>query len=751
MSATRKKLSHEALVSYLRTVSFFADLDHGIIKELAHKIGRRVLDPGQILLEQGDSSESMFVVYSGNFEVFIKQSNEKISTVGTIGPGETAGEIQILTGGKRTATVCAKEKSEVLELTRDTFQSLMDANPGMMNTLTDTVRSRIRRNILIALIPDLFGVCTDSIVLDIEECSSWIHLRKGEVLFRENDTGRDLYIMICGRLGVSRTRSTGTEQLVGEISRGEIVGEMAVFTGEPRSATIYAKRDSQLLRFSKESFQLFAEKYPQILFHLTKNIIQRLKMASTGKRRRDDIEKVAVITLGRDIPITEFTTRLQSAVGPSEVVLSLNSTVVDNELETPGISQLPDDDPNSMRLIAWLDDREFNHRYVLYETDWIGSGWMRRCIDRADRILVVVDSTSNEHSEMVEEFKNYVSDNTAVQDIILVALHSGRETEPHRIGFLFDFLNVRDQFHIDWSSSYDFERLGRYLTGRSIGLVLGGGGARGYAHIGVIRALQDAGVLIDAVGGTSMGAIIAAHVALGTAPEEIVRLHKDLHSKHRPYREYTLPVFSLLGGRRLDRVMKRYMNNVQIEDLWLPFFCVSTDISTAGRVVHRRGSLWKAVRASLSIPGIFPPVIENEHLLVDGCLMNNLPGDIMHDLYGGTVIVVNVTPKEDLVIPGVIQEIPSPMKFMWNRMRQGDETVDIPTILTIMIRSSMIGSAKKVREIVREADYYIDPPVSKFGLSDYNAIDEIVDVGYKHAQRKIDEWRNEERFKEILA
>ena len=749
MCATHKKLSHEALVSYLRTVAFFADLDHGIIKELAHDLEWSVLEPGDVLLKQGDSSESMFIIYSGRMEVLIQQAAGDEVTVGSIGPGETAGEIQILTGGKRTATVQTVEKSEVLKLNKDTFETLISTNPDMLKTLAETVHKRNRRNVLIALLPDLIGTCSDSIVSAVEASSSWISLRKGEILFRQDDAGMDLYLLICGRLGVSRTRSSGIEEVIGEIARGEIVGEMAVFSGEPRYATVYAKRDSELLHFTNEAFRTIAERYPRILLHVTTNIIQRLRRVNTGSKRRDDVKKIAVVSLGRNVPTSEFTDRLIHAIKHSEPVLTMNSAFIDNELETPGISHLSDDDPNIMRLSAWLDERESNHRYIIYETDEIGSNWMKRCLNRADRILMVLDSAEKDLADIIENFKGQIADNTHIQDLILILLHATRSIRPQGTNLLLDTLNVKAHFHIDWSSSSDFERLARYLTGKTIGLVLGGGGARGYAHIGVLRALNEAGILVDVVGGTSMGAIIASHIALGDEPEEIVRLHKELHSKDRPYKEYTLPVFSVLGGRRLNRVMERYSGNVMIEDLWMPFFCVSTDISTADRVIHRRGPLWRAVRASLSIPGIFPPVIEDEHLLVDGCLLNNLPGDIMRDLYGGLVMLVNVTPKQDLLISDSISDMPSPMKYIMNRLRRGEEAIDIPTILTLMIRSSMVSSIKKSREIIREADYYIDPPVSKFGLTDYDSIDEIVDVGYRYAQTKIEEWRNMERFREI--
>ncbi len=742
--------SRNRLLSQLRNAGFFAEVDDETLRELISELKWIALKAGETLLRQGDPSASMYVVAAGRLDVSIDQPCGTPIVVGEIGPGETAGEMQILTGGKRTATVRAQGNVELVELPKDVIRRLMDRNPKMAEDLAVAVRRRIRRNLVATILPKLLGPHAHEALDDIETYSEWFQLKQGEVLFHQGAPGDSLYIVISGRLRVVREDGSGSEREVGMVTRGESVGEMALFTGEARTATVYGFRDSELIRFSEEAYRQISERYPQILRHVTANIIQRLSRAISAKKRCADVENIAVVPMGREVPLTEFVTRLAVELSDHTSVLHLSRERLDSELETPGISQIPEHDPGSLRLRAWLDEQDTRYQFILYQADPIDSIWTKRCLRQADRVLLVGQAMDEFPAPETEFLMPESMRGTQRSHVVLVLLHRDRSRLPRGTGAVIRSTNARHHFHVAWDSPADFGRLSRFLAGRSIGVVLGGGGVRGYAHIGVVQALKEAGIPVDVVGGTSMGAAIASHVALETDPVDIVRLHKELHANERPYKEYTIPVISLLGGRRLNRKMEEYYGGVEIEDLWLNFFCVSTNITKAEINIHRSGSVWQAVRASLSVPGIFAPIIDHEQLLVDGCLVNNLPGDVMRDLYGGTVMVVNVTPKDDLSFESSLTEVPSASRYLRARLNPLKESIDIPTILTVIMRSSMVGSAQRLRQIVQEADFCFEPPVGGFGLTEYESIEKIVDAGYRHAQQRIEEWAKEPRFEDLL-
>jgi NTE family protein/lysophospholipid hydrolase len=297
---------------------------------------------------------------------------------------------------------------------------------------------------------------------------------------------------------------------------------------------------------------------------------------------------------------------------------------------------------------------------------------------------------------------------------------------------------------VRWDTPEDFARLARSLAERAVGLVLGGGGARCFAQIGVIRALRECGIPIDSVGGTSMGAIVAAACAMGWDHAAMVRLARRAFVESKSFLEYTLPMISFIRGRRLDRVSREIFGDTQVEDLWIPQFSVSSNLTTTEPIVHRRGPVWKAVRASGSLPGVLPPVLAGRHLLVDGGVLNNLPGDVMRARSGGPLIVVDVAPEEDL--HAECDCVPSPWWMLWKRLRSGRGGAGMPGIFDIMIRATLLSSIRAAKAMRKEADLYLHPPVQCYGMLQFDAIEQIVETGYQYALRQIELFGGREKL-----
>jgi NTE family protein/lysophospholipid hydrolase len=289
----------------------------------------------------------------------------------------------------------------------------------------------------------------------------------------------------------------------------------------------------------------------------------------------------------------------------------------------------------------------------------------------------------------------------------------------------------------------------RCLTGQAIGVVFGGGGARGLAHIGVIRALVEARVPIDMIGGTSMGAVIAGALGMGFDWQEILEISRAGWLKHKPHKEYTVPLISLIRSRVLDRWAREVYGDTDITDMWLNYYCVSCNLSTSQIVILERGPLWKAVRASSSLPGIFVPVLRDGHVFVDGAIVNNLPGDIMRKRSCEKVIVIDVGSETNFDFQ--IEEFPSPWRFLWDRIRPFGNRIATPNIAAVLMRTTEVGSHQKTTEAKRDADLCLRPPIDKFGVLEFESIDRIVEAGYRYAREKLEQIRSDQALSSLFS
>jgi NTE family protein len=285
-------------------------------------------------------------------------------------------------------------------------------------------------------------------------------------------------------------------------------------------------------------------------------------------------------------------------------------------------------------------------------------------------------------------------------------------------------------------STADIARIARLLTGNALGIVLSGGGARGFAHIGVLRAIREAGLTIDAVGGTSIGAIIAAGFALEWTDAELVARVRRSFVDTNPLNDYTLPLVSLVSGRKVTGLLKREFPNIAIEDIPLPFFCVSSNLTTGQLAVHRRGELWRWLRASVAIPGVLPPVVYNRELFVDGATINNLPVDVMRDAGVGYVIGVDVGADRVFTSDTVDSDMPPFWKlFEWFSGRK-----QRVSILQILWRAGMINSAGNRAARHELSDLLLQPPLEQFDVLDWKAFDPAIEAGYGYAKSRVAQW-----------
>jgi len=585
----------------------------------------------------------------------------------------------------------------------------------------------------------LFGSLSANALDTIEPLAQWIQLVRGEALFGQGDVSDGLCVVVSGRLQVVRENKDGLSVVIAEVSPGESIGEMGFFTREPRSADVVAIRDSLVVKFSTDAFERIITLHPEIVRDLMRMQIVRLQRPSI--RPHAAATSIAIVPLRMKTSFAEVVARITKAVGTE---LHLDSAEIDRQLGE-GTAQLREQDPRSATLVAWLNQHESRHGIIVYEADPGPTEWTERCLRQADHVVLVADASEDPSPAPIESL---LTSGSVGPRRTLVLIHPNGTSLPSGTKRWLDARRVDDHHHVRWDRPDDFERVGRFLTGRAVGLVLGGGGARGFAHIGVLRALQEAGIPMDMIGGTSMGASLAAQHAMGWTPGHIEKVNREVWVEIEPHKEFTLPILSIVGNRGSTRVGQMMYGDVQIEDLWTRFFCVSSNLSTAAARVHRTGSLLWAVTASASLPGVAIPVLDNGELLVDGALLNNVPGDILRELGCGRVMVSEVSVEQDQAF--ACKRVPTVWEIVRGKFTRKKSLTPFPSMLEVLLRAAMLASSRREREIMKDADLVFHPPINQFSLMDFQSLHAIVKVGYEHAQAEIAAWRDNGQLKKVL-
>ncbi len=592
---------------------------------------------------------------------------------------------------------------------------------------------------LAAHLAALFGSADPAALAELQADAEWISLRGGDVLFRRGDPGNAAYTVLSGRLRVVDDRAG--ERALNEIGAGEILGEMALLSAERRSATVLALRDSLLARLPAAAFHRLIERQPAVLRRISALLSERLRTQSAGVvRTRAVVRTLAVVPAGAGIDAATFARRLADALAPHGSTLHLDARSVDRALGRDGIARCPEHDPAGPRLVQWLNEQELAHRFVLYEADPRLSGWTERAVRQSDHVVFVTDAAATPEPGEVERGLAARWHGARAPRRDLVLLHAAGAPAPRDTAAFLAAREIDCHYHVGLDRAEDVARLARCRTGAGIGLVLGGGGARGFAHLGVLRALAEARVPVDWVGGTSVGAIIAALVAQRRSAGDALAQCKAHFSS---LRDPTLPVVALLAGRRIRAKLERVFGGTAIEDLPLPYLCVSTNLSRAAQAVHERGPLARAIRASIALPGVLPPVGLGEDLHVDGGLVNNLPIDVMAAKPEiGTVLAVDVSAEVEMRAPPDREPEVSGWRLAWERIHRRSVRRELPSIMSLLARSALVASVYWTRErrTAEAASLYLRIPMADFRLLAFERIAEIEARGYASARDAIGAW-----------
>jgi NTE family protein len=553
---------------------------------------------------------------------------------------------------------------------------------------------------MLAALPLFSGLprhVVDEAVSDLE----WVSLPGGAVLFEAGDSADAVYFVVSGCLGVY---GPGGE-FVGRVAAGETVGEMGLIVSRPRTATVRALRDSELATLSAATFERVLLAHPQAILRLARLSVQRLVDREREHGHAFTPRTLALVPLDAGLDLSLHAGRLVAALtrfGRTDLV---------------GRQRAGGHSPQ------WFHERESKSVFVVYAAEPGDTPWTRLCLRQADVVLLAARADEGDAGWAATGWQD-----GSMRRAELLLLHDDGFVNGAAARWQARLPGIA---HHHLRGPADYERLVRLITGRAVGLVLSGGGARGFAHLGVVRALREHGVPIDLVGGTSMGGILAAGVAADWSDAELATRFKRCFVDTNPLSDFTLPLVSLVSGRKVSMLLRRELGDVDIEDLPLPFFCVSSNLTTGRIAVHQHGTLWRWLRASVSIPGVLPPVVQGGEVLVDGGAMNNLPVDVMRAKARGPVIGVDVGMDRAFTADAEASEM-SPWRLFAERGGRRR-----PNILQILWRAGMVNSAAATLERRTQSDLLITPDLESLDLLDWKGYARAMEIGYRDACERL--------------
>ncbi len=564
----------------------------------------------------------------------------------------------------------------------------------------------------------LFG--DDPVAAAISRIATIAQVPAGGAVFRQGSPGDSAHLVLTGRLRVVR-HEDGRDEDLADVVRGEIVGELGLLTGEERSATVYAVRDSVIARIGADDFEVLLREQPGAALPIMRFLANRLRRFTVERGAGSDgVATIAVFPLG-PVDAVAFARQLAEAIGSHTPV----------EMLLPG-------HPDATDLSAAFERAETAGRVLVCPGEPGWTTWNAALLGHAHEVLLLADSAADPAPGPVDAAVLAPREWRGPR-VTLVLRHAAGRSPSGTQRWLAPRAGV-EHLHVRAGDGADAARVGRWVTGRTIGLVLGGGGARGWAHLGALRAIEELGIPIDLVGGTSQGALVGASVAdrrtAATIRDEAMPLVTHL-------RDYTVPLVSLLRGRLIGRTLEHLVRpGISIEDLWLPYFAVTTNLSRAERMVQTRGDVVEAVRASISLPVLLPPVVREGELLIDGGLLDNVPvGEMRRRVGTGAIIAIDVSSQSAAGPYDTLEPDVSGFRLLLDRVLPSRRRRRVPSIGEVAMMTVMAGS-RHLRN--RSADdprtLRLQPQLGDWGLMGFQHLDQIAEIGYREMRGPLAAW-----------
>uniref|UniRef100_A0A915J0C8 Uncharacterized protein n=1 Tax=Romanomermis culicivorax TaxID=13658 RepID=A0A915J0C8_ROMCU len=626
-----------------------------LMEEVIGRFKLKTYPPGYILRHEGATEGVLYIVVTGSICILQRSLENEFNLVSRALPGQIAGGLKVLTNQPSPYTLMTKSHVRVIEIKKPDLFYLIKLKPKIVLIVAN---SFIRR-----LSPFIRSI---DFALSLKVCDP------GRTLYRQKEKSDALYVVLHGRLRSLNPKTHVME----EYCRGDIVGMAEVFSKEPRSSTVIAVRPTELSNLPEGLLNYIKHRYPTVLSQLIKllgaSVVKQKGRKTNSLSRFSNLNTIAITAISPDVPIDIFTYELHRCVSTLGTTSHLSSTSI---LRRCGRTSLKRH--NESHLMAWLNQNEEKYQFVLYECDFEKTRWTRNCIRQADCILVVGLGTNKPSVGFVE--KDFDRSVRAQKSLVLLWPEETSSPSGTNEWLKIPHFEKNSWCHIKLTNEVigrfrnraapspgqsmcmadsqngdlvdvmsDFSRLSRILAGKAVGVVFGGGGAKGAAHIGIMKAMREVAIPIDIVGGVSMGSFIGALLCKFRILERIMAKTKtffdDMCSKLMFIMDLTYNASARFTGAGFNASLQKALGESKIEDLWVQYFTLTTDLTMSEMRVHHTGSLWRYCRGSMTLAGWLPPMCDprDGHLLVDGGYVNNLPADVMKELGVGTLIAIDV-------------------------------------------------------------------------------------------------------------
>lgn len=573
----------------------------------------------------------------------------------------------------------------------------------------------------------LLGEMSDEQLDNILQLTTIVSFEAGEYLFQQGEQGDSFYIVLSGRFRAMQHNEDGIF-ILGDISAGEPIGEFSLFTHEPHSASVVALRKSLILKLADADYLKLVQQFPSFANTITKFVIDRMRRNVHQTKMDAAPKNIAVVNLQPDNDVSAYTEAIEAELQRMGFGISIYNYASHGDKDY----QLTFDEMEKQAglnfLVCDIDNQE----------------WARQCIAYCDLVIVATDFYADSHLYDIEKVLHLYTDNVMNKKIYLLLLHNEHAALPVHTNRWFHGRKADLHLHMRKQHAADTRRFCRIVTHQAIGLVLGGGGARGFAHVGAAKALMEQGVEFDFIGGTSAGAVYGAGLShLDFDFEKIDAMCRLAADSKLTSNDLTLPIVSLMSGKKIRKFLDTMFGDAHLEDLWVNTYCVSANFSNASLKVHEKGLTRLQVAASMAIPGVFPPVIINKHLHIDGGVIDNLPVEAMYKKPVRHIIAVSLSSEETAMVD--LHEVPSSWELFWNKLTN-TTGYHLPGISSILVNSITINSRHRMESSKPNVSVFLELDLKEFKFLDWNNWQQLISKGYVQTKQKLGETKQELQF-----
>ena len=571
---------------------------------------------------------------------------------------------------------------------------------------------------------------------------SKIELHSSDILFNQGDPSDCVYFLTSGKLLAQLITSTGATRDIGYIEAGETVGEMGALTTEPRTLTVKALKHSILLKLSIHDFLFICEQYPSVLLTILRPLLTRtsslIQLLSTGKRHKH----IVIVPANRHVSLQGLSGQLQDIATeyPNMLLVSDYQPIFHDSAMTANLIK--------EKITGIVQERKSTKTF-LYLLSASDTALAKYALKRADIMYVAA------HHDSAPRIDKHILEKINQRKLLLssgprlILLYNKEIAMPKNTINWLKTTEFTLHHHVRLYRKKDIQRLVRFIRGKAVGVVLSGGGTRGWAHLGALKALSEAKIPIDIIGGTSVGALVAGCYASNKTYADAYAVFNRvvITSAHSiAWRSLVLPVISLFSAKNYTKSQQDAFGDQTIEDLWIPYFCVTSNLANNTESIHQSGKLWEKIRASTAIPGLLPPMLLDSELHVDGGLINNFPVDIMRKFVGHHARVIAV--ELNSFSPDKNKYLFPPVVTLWEsiliKLGLKKSTYVFPKFIDTFMHSIFVGSELRSRQNALSANLSINLNLGEFSVLRSNPEEglRLIQMGYDETIKQLGKAKN---------